>query len=402
MQDGGNCTICSSSKNSDAASTCSRDLLQSFNLNSSQEAAVLSCIDTARCCHQYTVKVVQGPPGTGKTKTLSCLLHSLLRMKCRTLACAPTNIAVLEAAARVVRKVADVVGYETYGMGDIILIGNRERMKVDGDQDDLLHVYLDHRVEELEKCFDPSTGWKHTLHSLISLLEESEAQNHLYLQDNIGDENLSTCEQLVWKRFSFSRKDLESCIVTLYTHLPTALISLEVMKIMTRALDLMRSLENLMLSLSAAEEGLEQILEEKEDEERKLHYRIKLRNEKRECLDTLLLLSQKFQLPKLADKNTIEKICLSNACLYFCTVSTSAKLHAIRMAPLHCLVIDEAAQLKECESTIPLQLSGLHHAILIGDEQQLPATVNSQVWICLNGSIPLSFDAIKAFYFFIP
>ncbi|KAJ6707313.1 DNA2/NAM7 HELICASE FAMILY [Salix viminalis] len=379
FNDGGNCTICSSSKNSDAASACSRDLLQSFNLNSSQEAAVLSCIDTARCCHQYTVKVVQGPPGTGKTKTLGCLLHSLLRMRCRTLTCAPTNIAVLEAASRVVRTVADVVGYETYGMGDIILIGNRERMKVDGDQDDLLHVYLDHRVEELEKCFDPSTGWKHTLHSLISLLEESEAQNHLYLQDNIGDENLSTCERLVWKRFSFSRKDLESCIVTLYTHLPTALISLEVMKIMTRALDLMRSLENLMLSLSAAEEGLEQILEEKEDEERKLHYRIKLRNEKRECLDTLHLLSQKFQLPKSTDKNTIEKICLSNACLYFCTVSTSAKLHAIRMAPLHCLVIDEAAQLKECESTIPLQLSGLHHAILIGDEQQLPATVNSQI-----------------------
>jgi superfamily I DNA and/or RNA helicase len=72
------------------------------------------------------------------------------------------------------------------------------------------------------------------------------------------------------------------------------------------------------------------------------------------------------------------------------------------MAPLRCLVIDEAAQLKECESTIPLQLFGLHHAILIGDERQLPAIVNSEVWIFLNGSIPLSFDAIKTFYFFIP
>jgi senataxin len=43
------------------------------------------------------------------------------------------------------------------------------------------------------------------------------------------------------------------------------------------------------------------------------------------------------------------------------------------------LVIDEAAQLKECESTIPLQLSGLRHAILIGDERQLPAMVQSKV-----------------------
>ncbi|KAJ6926304.1 hypothetical protein NC651_010664 [Populus alba x Populus x berolinensis] len=367
FNDGGNCSICSSSKNSDAASARIRDILQSFNLNSSQEAAVLSCIDTARCCHHYSVKLVKGPPGTGKTKTASCLLYSLLRMKCRTLACAPTNIAVLEVAARVVSTVADVVGYETYGMGDIILFGNRERMKVDGDQNDLLHVFLDHRADILEKSFDPSTGWKHSLASLISLLEDSEAQYHLYLQDNMGKEGLLTCERFVWKRFNSSGKELKFCIVNLYTHLPTTLISLEVMRIMTRALDLMTSLETLLLSLSA------------EDEQRKLQNRIKLRNEKRECLNTLRLLSQKFQVPKFADKNAIEKFCISNACLLFCTVSSSARLHSIRMAPLHCLVIDEAAQLKECESTIPLQLSGLHHAILIGDERQLPAIVNSKI-----------------------
>lgn len=43
------------------------------------------------------------------------------------------------------------------------------------------------------------------------------------------------------------------------------------------------------------------------------------------------------------------------------------------------LVVDEAAQLKECESTIPLQLPGLRHAILVGDERQLPALVKSKV-----------------------
>lgn len=50
------------------------------------------------------------------------------------------------------------------------------------------------------------------------------------------------------------------------------------------------------------------------------------------------------------------------------------------MTRLEVLVIDEAAQLKECESTIPLQLPGLHRAILIGDERQLPAMVKSKVW----------------------
>ena len=43
--------------------------------------------------------------------------------------------------------------------------------------------------------------------------------------------------------------------------------------------------------------------------------------------------------------------------------------------------MDEAAQLKECEAAIPLQLSSIHRAILTGDESQLPAVVQSKVSI---------------------
>ncbi|PHT96142.1 hypothetical protein T459_04024 [Capsicum annuum] len=49
------------------------------------------------------------------------------------------------------------------------------------------------------------------------------------------------------------------------------------------------------------------------------------------------------------------------------------------MTPLEMVLIDEAAQLKECESTIPLQLLGLRHAILIGDEKQFPAMVQRKI-----------------------
>jgi senataxin len=52
--------------------------------------------------------------------------------------------------------------------------------------------------------------------------------------------------------------------------------------------------------------------------------------------------------------------------------------------PVNLLVIDEAAQLKECESIIPLQLPGISHAILVGDECQLPAMVRSNVSIYKN------------------
>lgn len=68
-------------------------------------------------------------------------------------------------------------------------------------------------------------------------------------------------------------------------------------------------------------------------------------------------------------------VCKMRAC-FFCTASSSAKLHITSM---ELLVVDEAAQLKECESTIPLKLPGLRHAILIGDERQLPALVRSKI-----------------------
>ncbi|KAF6176832.1 hypothetical protein GIB67_026519 [Kingdonia uniflora] len=49
------------------------------------------------------------------------------------------------------------------------------------------------------------------------------------------------------------------------------------------------------------------------------------------------------------------------------------------MIPFGLLVIDEVAQLKECETLIHLQLPGIQHAVLIGDEHQLPATIMSKV-----------------------
>jgi superfamily I DNA and/or RNA helicase len=79
------------------------------------------------------------------------------------------------------------------------------------------------------------------------------------------------------------------------------------------------------------------------------------------------------------DNYSIKNFCLANACLVFCTASSSSKLHTEGNMPLEFLVMDEAAQLKECESTVPLQLPGLRHAVLIGDERQLPAMVKSEV-----------------------
>ncbi|CAK7338865.1 unnamed protein product [Dovyalis caffra] len=426
-----NCTLCSSGENSGVASSCIRDTLPSFSLNDSQEAAVLSCIHTMGCCHQPTVKLIWGPPGTGKTKTVGFLLYTLLRMKCRTLTCAPTNIAVLEVAGRVLSSAVDLYGYEGYGMGDIVLFGNQKRMTIE-DHNELLHVFLDNRVNILVRCFGPS-GWDSSLESMISLLEHMEEQFRLWLQDdNEEDEddekintiqereekknnqsNTETRSKKIWKeiekadvqalkenenrkkqkarcdpltygkslrrRFKSTSERLKFCIVNLYSHLPTSFIPLEVMKNMMRALDLVESLEILLHRFSVATKQSKQARKECKDVGSRFDNHMQLWNVVKDCLNRLRLLPQTFALPRLKSRFAIKKFCLTNACLIFCTVSSSAKLHIKGLAPLRFLVIDEAAQLKECESTIPLQLPGLLHAILIGDERQLPAMVNSKI-----------------------
>uniref|UniRef100_A0ACD5V5D6 Uncharacterized protein n=1 Tax=Avena sativa TaxID=4498 RepID=A0ACD5V5D6_AVESA len=87
-------------------------------------------------------------------------------------------------------------------------------------------------------------------------------------------------------------------------------------------------------------------------------------------------LMRELKLPETSQDFKIKKFCYGSASLIFCTVSGSAKLKGQKM---DLLLIDEAAQLKECESLVPMQVSGLRHAVLVGDECQLPAIVKSKV-----------------------
>ncbi|GMN62547.1 hypothetical protein TIFTF001_031630 [Ficus carica] len=350
------------------------------------------------CHHQNTVKMIWGPPGTGKTKTVGFLLHLILRMECRTLTCAPTNTAIVQATKQLVKKVKESSEFRKYGLGDIVLFGNIKRMKID-DYDDLCNVFLDHRVDMLQECLNKKSGWEGSLQTMIALLKEPEKEYGLYLEsikgkdiqkfdnnDNVekydpklekeyydGDrilkdknskkrwrrfvfealkennnknkptnhmlplqkEEKSTQEEndgkqaeekvpstpltfgeFVKKTFDCVKEQLYFCTVNLHTHLPTSVISLEDVKNKFAAVDSLKSLR-----------------------------------------------------PLLHDVPNDD---LKEACGY-------AKLHIINVPPLELLTIDEAAQLKECESAIPLQLPRVRHAIVVGDERQLPAMVRSQI-----------------------
>lgn len=76
------------------------DMIRSANLNSSQESAISSCLETRNIRDKTCVKLIWGPPGTGKTKTVATLLFALLNLGCKSVVCAPTNTAVVEVASR--------------------------------------------------------------------------------------------------------------------------------------------------------------------------------------------------------------------------------------------------------------------------------------------------------------
>ncbi|KAK7372270.1 hypothetical protein VNO80_05645 [Phaseolus coccineus] len=396
--------------------------LQSQNLNKSQYDAVSSCANMTKCGHN-DIKLIWGPPGTGKTKTLACLLFCLLKLKHRSLACAPTNTAILQVAERLHGLVQGSLDYKTYGLGDIVLMGNKSRMRLDSCQG-LQDVFLDHRVEHLAKCFAPLSGWKHSVESMIHLLEDPKKEYSLYEKENgvimsledfvlkeylgvarafraykqrmmsndtmtlteyvklkrndIFDQfqskqekkSIWTIEQFIKRRFEVLTKNLKSFMKTLYTHLPTSFISREQVKNMFEVMDLLDSVEaRLKVTDSFVTLGFG---------ERKISPN-SFGSSGTMCLNLLSLLSESISLPDIQGWGGIDKFCSMNACIVLCTVSGSINLYNKGISPIKFLVIDEAAQLKECESAIPLKLPGLNHCILFGDEKQLPALVKSKI-----------------------
>ncbi|CAO2821444.1 unnamed protein product, partial [Amaranthus hypochondriacus] len=180
--DDGYCALCISEENFNVTQTEVIDLISSFGLDKSQIEAVLSSISMSKCTHQqYNSKLIWGPPGTGKTKTLASMLFVLLKLNyCRTLTCAPTNVAVIQVAKRLLTLFLESLAYDTYGLGDIVLVGNEKRMKIDDDFE-LVDIFLKYRVKLIKECLLPLTGWKPSLESMISLLKDPKGKHDTYV-----------------------------------------------------------------------------------------------------------------------------------------------------------------------------------------------------------------------------
>ncbi|KAL3731199.1 hypothetical protein ACJRO7_028125 [Eucalyptus globulus] len=374
----------------------------SHDLNESQKKAVGACLSKLQCENKPSVELIWGPPGTGKTKTVAALLFNLLKRKHRTIVCAPTNVAIKEVASRVLKLLKESdsgISTETESLvcyfGDMLIFGNKERLKVDSDVE---VIYLEHRVERISEF----TGWHQCLTSMIDTLANCVRQYHIFLEnehkkrrepgsDDDGSECGSSeedvnCElksfiEFFRDRFKATVQPLRRCLNIFCTH-----ISRTNFQNITSLLNLLDSFETLFCGENLDSEMMEITLSRDEVSlfsfETSMGPLYNLYMKIQECLSLLLTVRDSLKdlkLPNFTSKDMIADFCYQHASLIFCTASSSYKLYSVEMEPLNLLVIDEAAQLKECESVIPLQLPGVKRLILVGDECQLPAMVESEV-----------------------
>lgn len=387
-----NCEICPLTCHIEVEEKFGSTLLS--NLNESQRESILSTLRKIECIHQPSVELIWGPPGTGKTSTLSALLYILLKMNVRTLVCAPTNIAITELASRVASHMRNSFKTErekslfSCPLGDILIFGNKDNLKVGSDIQEIL---LDYRVDRLVHCLAPLTGWKHCISTVLDFLESCLSQYQTFTENELIKAKDSPDDEVVSQsflefarlRFTHAASPLRQCLLTFFTHLPKSFIQEENYQSIVQLISLLDSLEMLLFEESLTSSELETVFQQKAviDPESfvdtsSLQYS---RSRSLSILKSLQSSLSNLGLPLISANTSTSEFCLKNASLIFCTISSSYKLHSVDIEPFHFLVIDEAAQVKECETSIALQLPHVKHAVLVGDECQLPATVNSKV-----------------------
>ncbi|PWA55753.1 uvrD-like Helicase, ATP-binding domain, P-loop containing nucleoside triphosphate hydrolase [Artemisia annua] len=278
----------------------------------------------------------------------------------KTLTCGPTNVAIVDLALRVLNLVRESLKTTTASgdyfcsVGDLLLFGKREILKV---RIDIEEIYLEHRIERLAECLGPVTD---------KLRNDNEGKRSML--------EIKSFIEFVQVQFKYLAPPLRRCIVTFCTHVPISFMGEYNFQNMISLLDNLSSLEYLLFQKNLVSEDLEDLFNSKPLQDDVVTQCLSL-------LKTLQISLEGLALPCLSNKYAIKQFCFERACAIFCTTSSSYKLHAVNMEPFNILVIDEAAQLKEAESTIPLQLPRMKHAILIGDECQLPAAVKRNVCI---------------------
>lgn len=471
-------------------------------LNTSQLNAVADCIIPVTGNLPSSVKLIWGPPGTGKTKTIGTLLWAMLLSRYRTLACAPTNTAVLEVASRIVKLIDEFSGNRDIHLSDIVLFGNKRRMKID-EGHELSKVFLSSRTRRLSKCF-AKKPWSLYLSSLLHFLEKSVAEQHQLYTERVlakmketerknleknksedrrvtsctegNDQEVIICDtvemehgheedsdneeesdneedcyesegvesddvddgydpepaeqtlvilplkEYVRATYNELAADLFNCMEVVQTDFPRNPSMGQSFQCMTDVVELLNILHT-RINSNDDDVWLDGLLEGqiKQDSDpakwpdllasvqTEECLKSKFRKARSLCIQELQYLSKHLKLPFWGNcfyrsfyrsyhhyECDIRMYLLQRTSCVLCTVSSSFSLYNVPVdkdtSLLQMLIVDETAQLKECDTLIPMLLPGIRQAVFIGDECQLPALVKSKV--CLMSILSILFPLL--------
>jgi senataxin len=366
---------------------------ESHKLNVSQASAIFSAVNAVKKKEHPCIKLIQGPPGTGKTSMLVSLLSVLLHRRYKVLVCAPTNAAISEIAMRFLNLVAspsdqcpNIHNFPCIlTLSDLLLVGNEECLDVEGP---LANIFLPYREERLLKCCLPMTGWRQRVVSVLDFLESAVSQYEVF-QETAQQTHSINFLQFVRKRLKILAADFFECAGILLNDYPGPISEKQDLGCLTEAVE---CFVNLIQKNACKDKILRECFSGdgeicKEASKcteifresviiNKKHFKEALCCWRSKCIH---FLRKELGCARTLPKKNILKMCLSGAKVVFSTVSSSGKNCMNLATPFDCLIIDEAAQLKEAESTIALQIKGVTHAFLIGDPKQLPATVISKL-----------------------
>ncbi|KAK0573666.1 hypothetical protein LWI29_011732 [Acer saccharum] len=213
---------------------------------------------------------------------------------------------------------------------------------------------------------------------MMDVLKDCVSQYHIFLEN--GNGKSKSFLEFVREKLKCAATPLRKCLFVFYTHIPKSVILEHNLQNIQSFISLLDSFESLLRHENMASEELEELFSHPVEDFSELitDRKYLLQQRRSECyiaLKSLLDSLNSCKLPSVLNPKSL----MGKASLIFCTASSAYKLRSVAMESLNILVIDEAAQLRESESTIPLQLPGIKHAILIGDECQLPAMVASNV-----------------------
>ncbi|KAJ1459467.1 P-loop containing nucleoside triphosphate hydrolase protein [Pelagophyceae sp. CCMP2097] len=290
-------------------------------LNASQRRALAKCLDA-----QTSVSLVHGPPGTGKTTFVTELLKALVSGQSRVLVCAPSNQAVMVVHDRFLAA-ADGADPETHLAA---LVGVREKMSDDGVDADVLRAATGpwRRAD----CFVWAAG--------ESLAQRLRGCGKALDVDAQGVERVRQWLVAASRRF-------EAAAPRFWADACRGPVSRAIAALKEADFENLETAKQLLAEAAQA------------------------------VVSTVGASSQEAAAFDLAQE------LVASARVVFCTLSTSAgQLVSVAAEgePFHAVVVDEAAQCVEAEvlAAVACVDRACGRLVLVGDPQQLPATVISQ------------------------